>query len=157
MNNRMAELLAKQGAKLLGVSGDIPKGDAGEEVPRAMPPFVATILAQFGITPASIEEYANILKNAVLEMRADMAEMKARQISIEQKLVEIEHNIGALQAEQVPELEPAPDLNPRVVMSDEECMQRNERDIVSFMNFNPNDTPIEDISYRTLEIGSNGR
>jgi len=103
MNSRMAELLAKQAGKLLGTS-ETQKVD-GEEQPHTMPPFVASILAGFGITPASIEEYANVLKNAFLETRADIADMRARQITMEQKLNEIEHNIGALQAEQYPDLE----------------------------------------------------
>ena len=157
MNLRMQELLAKQASKLLGVSETPKSNDAGVEQPT-MPPFVASLLAGFGITPASIEEYANILKNAFLETRADIAvireqnaEILANQRGIEMKLAELEHTIGAVVSEQIPELAPAPDLNPRVVMSDKEIDEAKRRHDAIL------DSLKEDLSYRLLESNTNGR
>lgn len=109
--SKVQEIIAK---RFLGAGAE--KDGSGDG--PAMPPFVASILSGLGITPDAIQQYAEILKNAVLEMRQEMHVIREQNerilqqhAQIETKLAEIEHNIGSLQPDEKPTLEPNPEFS----------------------------------------------
>lgn len=80
-----------------------------------MPPFLLNILKNFGITPESITTYAETIKSAVIQMRDDIAECKARLIVIEEEVADTKscvlRAVDSETASLAPIPEPAPDLN----------------------------------------------
>ena len=71
-----------------------------------LPPFVLNLLRSFGITPEAINAYADTMKNAIVGIHQQLSlisdrldVIEQRQRGIEEKLAQVEHNVGALESD----------------------------------------------------------
>ena len=132
--SRLTELIAKRA--LGGGTNEDGTPDG------AMPPFLLNILKNFGITPESITAYADTIKAAVLQMRDDIADCKARLIVIEEELADTKAFLRraidseAASLEPIPEI--APDLTPRSTFADADEVQSLVNDLSNEQLRKPN-------------------